>query len=280
MERQTSTTKRRRFDRLQYGQETFVASSEFLHRLSFASSLGSRLRCVADGKGLAASAKLLVYLPRLSISLSSSTSGREIAAHLRRKRLGIAHARLAQGVLALPPTLEEYLRGRSRQAVRTNIRHAKGVGLTCRRVTSSAEQRYVAEYMVAQRPQSEDVAETYRRHLNHADAQCWMVEAPDQTPAGLAILSVDIEVAMLWSLVSLDQTAKWLLHTHVVGELGDAGVRYLLTSSKMAPLMGSRDQYLQKLLGYRVAHLSLEHAPPSDSRSRAEAAQRLPATNG
>jgi hypothetical protein len=175
--------------------------------------------------------------------------------------MGIPHTRLAQGVLVVPPTQEEYLRGRSRQAVRTNIRHAKCLGLSCRRLTGPSEQRYVADHMVAQRPQSEDVAAEYRRHLDHPDAECWMVEAPDQTPAGLAVLNVDTQVAMLWSLVCVEHSAKWLLHTHVVEQLGAAGVRYLLTSSRMAPLIRPRDQYLQKLLGYRVAHLSLE--PPA-----------------
>jgi hypothetical protein len=128
------------------------------------------------------------------------------------------------------------------------------------------------------------MAGKYRRHLNHRDAQCWMVEAPDRTPAGLAVVNVDTEVAVLWSLVSLEHSAKWLLHTHVVGELAAAGVRYLLTSSRMAPLMSARDQYLQQLLGYRVAHLSLgppleanpDPAPvPAPGRSRRLTAERL-----
>ena len=260
MEAGANASKGRPFDELQYGRKTFVASSEFLQRMWLAPSVASRLGGLADGQGLVASAKLFASLPRLSISLSSSESGREIAAHLRRTRMGIPHTRLAQGVLAVPPTQEEYLGGRSRQAVRTNIRRAKSLGLTCRRLAGRAEQRYVADYMVGRRPQSEDVAEEYRRHLDHLYTHCWMVEAPDQTPAALAILSVDTEVAMLWSLVCLEPSAKWLLHTHVVGELGAAGVRYLLTSSRMAPMMRPQDQYFQKLLGYRVAHLSLEPA--------------------
>jgi hypothetical protein len=273
-ERQTNTSKGRSSDQLQYGRETFVVCSEFLRRVRFAPSVASRLGCLADGKGLAASVRLFVYLPRLTVSLSSSTSGREIGAHLRHTRWGVPHTRLAQGVLVVPPTQEEYLRGRARQAVRTNVRRAKALGLVCRRVRSRAEQRQVAEYMVAHRPQSEEMAGKYRRHLNHRDTQCWMVEAPDRTPAGLAVLNVDTEVAVLWSLVSLEHSAKWLLHTHVVGELAAAGVRYLLTSSRMAPLMSARDQYLQQLLGYRVAHLSLGPPLGADRSDRTSPASR------
>jgi hypothetical protein len=257
MERPTNASKARSFDQLQYGRDTFAASSEFLRRVRLAPSVASRLRCLADGKGLAASVTLFVGLPRLSISRSSSPSGREIGAHLRRTRWGIPQSRLAQGVLVVPPTRQEYLRGRSRQAVRTNIRHAESLGLTCRRLTSPSERRRVAEYMVGQRPQSEETADAYRRNLDRPGGEWWMVGVPDQAPRGLAVLSLDSEVAMLWSLVCLDHPAKWLLHTHIVGELGTAGVRHLLTSSRMAPVMDPRDQYFQRLLGYRVAHISL-----------------------
>ncbi len=269
MERQTNASKARSSDQLRYGRDPFVASSVFLRRVRFAPSAVSRLRYLGDGKRLAATVRLFVRLPRLTVSLSSSPSGREIGAHLRRTRWGIPQNRLAQGVLVIPPTQGEYLRGRSRQAVRTNIRHAEGLGLTCRRLTSLSERRYVADYMVANRPQSEEQAEAYRRHLDHRDSQCWTVGVPDHAPAGLAVLTVDTQVAMLWSLVCIEHVAKWLLHTHIVGELAAAGVRYLLTSSRMAPLMPAGDQYFQKLLGYRVAHLSLAPATREATPRRA-----------
>jgi hypothetical protein len=244
-------------NQLQYGRETFVDSSEFLRKLRSAPSPGSRLRCLADGKGLAASIRLFRRLPRVTLSLSSSPSGREIAEHLRRTRLGIPPNRLAQGILVVPPTQKEYLRGRSRQAVRTNVRRAEELGLSCRRLTNSSEFQYAADYMIEHRSQTDEQVEIYRRLIDHPDARYWSVEASDRTPAGLAVLNVDSQAAMLWSLVCLEQDAKWLLHTHIVGELGAAGVPYLLTSSVMAPIMRERDQYFQKLLGYQIAHLSL-----------------------
>ena len=81
---------------------------------------------------------LLGYLcrvPRAQVRLSERPAGRMIAEHLSLRRWGVPRFRLAQGVLHLPADFPAYLRGRRRQALRTNVRRARQEGIRCERVT-------------------------------------------------------------------------------------------------------------------------------------------------
>jgi hypothetical protein len=69
-------------------------------------------------------------LPSVRIRPSGSPAGRMIGEHFAIRENGRWRFRDAQGVLTLPVDHSEYLRGRPRQAVRTNVGHARKAGLT------------------------------------------------------------------------------------------------------------------------------------------------------
>lgn len=81
---------------------------------------------------------LVAYLcrvPRVQVRLSDSPAGRAIAEHLSLRRWGLPRFRLAQGVLYMPEDFAAYLRGRSRQALRTTYigRPSEGSSAAARR---------------------------------------------------------------------------------------------------------------------------------------------------
>jgi hypothetical protein len=163
-----------------------------------------------------------------------------------RDRDGRWRYRQAQGVLQLPAEFSEYLRGRHRQAVRTNVGHARKAGLTVRSCP-----------VVNWAPGPDD---TRAGHITAGPIERWTVLDRDGEVVADSILSVDEEVALLHGLVSTATYARWLLHTAIVERLcGRCGV--LLTNSDDAYLMAAGNQHFQRLLGYEIARLRLRRSP-------------------
>jgi hypothetical protein len=239
----------------QYGGRTFAAASGFLGRAAPGFTGRRRFRSGRDVvTGIAASATVLARLPRTSLSLSDSPSGRAIRAHLTQRRFGVIPTyRIAQGVLPIPGSLDEYLRGRSRQAVRTNIGHARALGIRCVPLSDVSQRRAYAALV------DPDLTDPWKREqlLTRPEACCWIALDAGERPVGLAVVSIDVEAAILWSLTGHESPARWLLHTHVVDTLATAGVRHLVVNARMAPLLPPGIQYFQRLLGYRVVHVRL-----------------------
>ena len=71
-------------------------------------------------------------LPSIDIRLTRSPAGRMIAEHLTIRADGRWRYRHAQGVLRVPAEFSDYVRGRHRQAVRTNVNRARDAGFTVR----------------------------------------------------------------------------------------------------------------------------------------------------
>jgi hypothetical protein len=238
----------------QYGGPRFEAASQFMRgdwrdadgRLGF----GRRL------SGMASSVIMLSRLPRAQISLTGSPAGEAIRSYLAERRRGIRTHRLAQGVLFVPDSIEEYLRGRRRQAVRTNIRRARSIGIHTHQLTEVSQRRVHADLV------DPDLTDPWKREqlLTRPEAECWIAVDVNEKPVGLAVFTVDDEVALLWSLVSTEYPARWLLHAEIVEFLTVRRVRCLLVGAAMAPCLPPGIQYLQHLLGYRVAHLSVRRA--------------------
>jgi hypothetical protein len=179
-------------------------------------------------------------LPQTTVRLTDEPTGLVIAEHLSLTRWGIPRFRLAQGVLHLPADLASYLRGRRRQAVRTNIHHARDLGIECQSTS-------VADWT---RPGDE--------LTRSASVEHWWATGCDGATIGEAWVTVDDECALLHSLVCRERAARWLLHTAIVERLCAAGCRVLLTNSFDVPLMAPGVQYFQRLLGYSVARVRLQ----------------------
>ena len=236
----------------QYGGELFETASRYLQSVA-SSSGGARLRHTVRPRGFAASARLVTKLERLTVSPTDSPSGRAIRAYLQERRYGIPKHRVAQGVLVVPCSSQVYLRGRHKQAVRTNLHRAEDEGLSCRQLAHLREREALVNLI------DPEFTDRWERKLliGLPESEWWAVFDAEGEPIGLAVVSVDSEVALIWSLVCRGHSGRWLLHTEIVSEMAKRGVTRLLVAAGMAPMLESGQQYFQRLLGYRVAHLKL-----------------------
>jgi hypothetical protein len=236
----------------QYGGELFETASRYMQAVA-SSSGRARLRNAVRPPGLAASARLVAKLERMTVSPTDSPSGRAIRAYLEERRYGIPTHRIAQGMLIVPRSRQVYLRGHSRQAVRTNLHRARDAGLTCAHLARFAEREAVVNLFTA------GVTDSWERKLLIGRPGCewWAVFDAEGQPIGLATVSIDSEVALIWALTCRGQSGRWLLHTEIVSEMAKRGVTCLLVEGRTAPLLQPGLQYFQRLLGYQVAHLKL-----------------------
>jgi hypothetical protein len=197
-------------------------------------TLGGVLRFLVR---LPALIRFLWGIPRLEVVLSDGLSGVAIADHLSLTRWGVPRFRLAQGVLQIPSDFPGYLRGRHRQALRTNVRRARERGISCHSKTVPAWVRPDSKRMCA------------------APVEYWWATGRDGCTVGEAWITVDESCALLHALVSSEPYARWLLHTAIVERLSASRCGLLLTNSYDTPLMTAGQQYFQRLLGYSVARL-------------------------
>jgi hypothetical protein len=218
-------------DSFQYGGAVFCAASAFLRR-----AVPGVVDCDLDrdaprrlvAKGTVATPLLLAGLPTLTVRLSASPAGERLREHFAHRQWGILHSRLAQGVLVLPETNATYLRGRSRQALRSNTRKAREAGITCRRLDHLSERRAAALHL---RERAGDRVH-WRDELFCAPGDAWWSARNRRGEAvALAQVTVDREWALLQLLVSRDRQSRYLLHSEVVEALVAARVRYLSVSS-------------------------------------------------
>ena len=180
---------------------------------------------------------LLCAIPRTRIRLSASPSGERIRAHLDLTRWGLPRFRLAQGILHLPRDHRAYLRGRRRQAVRTNVARAREQGIRCSHTVVS------------------DWAPLDHRDAPAAPVQLWQARNLRGDRVGEAWVTVDEHCALVHSLVTSESGVRWLLHTAIVEHLCERGCRQLLTNSHDAFLMPAGHQYFQHLLGYSIGRV-------------------------
>jgi hypothetical protein len=215
--------------------------------------------------GAGATVLLLSFLPKLTVRLSEAPAGRRLRAHLDDRQWGILHSRLAQGVLELPQSHACYLRGRSRQALRTNMRRAQQAGIACRSLDHVAERRAATLHL---RDRIEDRLQWADELFCLPGDWWWSAYNRRREAVALVQVTVDREWAMLQSFVSNDQASRYLLHSELVKTLIAAQVRYLVVNAATAPLLEPPVQYWQQLLGFRVANLSVRAAPiPDDDRA-------------
>jgi hypothetical protein len=186
-------------------------------------------------------------LPTVEVHLTPSPVGRMIGQHFGIRRDGRLRYQSAQGVLRLPADFSGYLRGRHRQAVRTNVGHARRAGLL-------AEVEFVPDWA----PGTDDSRLPW---ITPGPVERWNLLTPERAVVGQAILSVDEEVALLHGMMSLVPHGRWLLHTAMVERLcGSCEV--LLVNCDDAYLMPSGVQHFQRLLGYEIARLRVYRPRP------------------
>ncbi|HEY2225642.1 hypothetical protein [Actinomycetospora sp.] len=200
----------------------------------------------------------LAALPTVPVTVPDTRSGRRLAAKYAGRERGLPRD-LAVSVLALPETPEDYLRGRSRQALRTNSRRAREQGVTCRAVDPAESARRLEE-VVPDR--------WYRAIVPGAQADLaaglctgWVAEGPDGTTEVVALTSTAGPLARLDLMLSAAERegdARYLLSAHVVTELAAAGTRLLAVDGALTLAPGLR--HFQHLLGFGQATLDVRVA--------------------
>jgi hypothetical protein len=198
-------------------------------------------------------------LPRIDVTLRASGAGWEIANHLSVRHGGRYVNRWAVGVLSLPDQPDEYLRGRKRQAVRTNLHRAEELGLAFRELSDPATKRAeLASILSARREEFWDVAELVRG-VDRASSRVFVAEDRTGAIQALATVVVDVQWAHMYLCVSLPGDAAfaalYLLNVGVVQQLAAERVRHLFVRSALHLSPGQR--YLQARLGFELMNLRM-----------------------
>jgi hypothetical protein len=168
--------------------------------------------------------------------------------------------RICQAVLPLPDDFSAYLKGRHRQAVRTNLRRATAAGVCCEELLSDSDIVSAWEQVTDARGIGAWL-QAWRDSLSLPGTRHFAARAA--TGAVLAVLTVTIDehVALIQAAVASEHPARWKLHAHLVELLCERRVRYLfVTGGGLCGALGlsPATQYFQHLLGYGLCHVRLE----------------------
>lgn len=221
-------------------------------------------------KRVAALFALLLQTRSEYVFVSGSAAGQALRVYFNQRSLGvIPRNRLCRGVLVLPEDHCEYLRGRRRQALRTNLRRAAAAGIVCEAMSDPALALDAVSAVLHSRHASFsdselDILRTSWASL-FARPETTLMVARDQSGRPLAVTAavIDDMVCLVEVAVASNHKARWALHDHLVRMVIGRGVTYLLAEGG-GPFgalgLTDQEQYYQHLLGYQLRHLI--PAPP------------------
>jgi hypothetical protein len=195
-------------------------------------------------------------LPVIRLEVGQGSAGRSIGRHLNHRfiarPIGRAHA-----TLILPDTYDRYLKGRSRQALRTNLVRASRQGTTVDPIDSSKLIQHV------QRLLADDADIPYLHELMlevpGEGVSDWVARSTTGAIIGIARLQIDNKVAWLkFFCASRDgaaSTARYLLFGRIVEDLISRGVNLILVDLQLRGSPGLA--YFQDRLGFRPVRVEL-----------------------
>jgi hypothetical protein len=170
--------------------------------------------------------------------------------------------RLAQAVLDLPAVEEHYLVGRAKQALRTNLRHARDLGVTSGRIPTYDAWFEEACVILQARGDSKAVPREMDKPEPGQRVAYYVARDAHETPLACAGVALFGQFAVLFGMCSRHDLhpsasfARYQLHTCLALDLGSSGVKHLLVGSALRETAGN--QYFQHLLGYRARNLRVE----------------------
>jgi hypothetical protein len=173
-----------------------------------------------------------------------------------------SRGRLAQAVLELPTVEEHYLAGRPKQALRTNLRHARGLGVTSERIPTYEAWYEAARVILHGRLDGHAVGREMDKPEPGQHVAYYVARDAHEAPLAFAGVALFGQFAVLFTMLShLDRhpSASWAryqLHTFLALDLGHSGIKHLLVGSALRETAGN--QYFQHLLGYRARNLRVE----------------------
>ena len=277
-------------DRLRYGGPWFSAASDLpleRHQIRFGYLARLLAAAVRRPRRVAALFAVLLGTRSEGVFLSGSLAGEALREYFSQRSLGVfPQNRLCRGVLLLPSDHSEYLRGRRRQALRTNLRRAATAGIVCEEISDPAAALDAASEVFRSRRASFSDKE---RHTLETDGaflfarpEATLMVARDRSGRPLAVTAavIDDTVCLIALAVASNHEARWALHDYLVGMLIGRGVTYLLADGGGrfgALALDDREQYYQHLLGYQLRHL-VPIPPHTVSRRRRRLASLVAAS--
>ena len=239
---------------LRYGSWEFRAASDLARRLPTSSPALALIGSVARQPAVLRVLAAVLRLPVTDLRVRQADVDAWWFGHWFAPR-----RRLAWAVLDLPAAEEHYLVGRPRQALRTNLSHARASGVTSSRVTHETWSEAVTAVL---RARGAKPGPELDRPGPGQQAAYYVARDAHGTPLAFAGAALFGQFAALFNLVSRPDRqpdaswARYQLHTFLVLDLGCLGVEHLLTGSAIREPVGN--QYFQHLLGYRARNIRIK----------------------
>lgn len=198
----------------------------------------------------------LAALPKVTIHLSDQQAGRELNAYLRTKIIGVRTQR-AVSLLQLPDVPADYLKGRYRERLRTNISKANSLSVRCGPIDSvDFEQLAGGAYRAGANIKYLDLllAEPITPAMEH-----WVGFDADAQPIAFARIQIDGQAAWLKCMVAIAadprSVIRYKLSADMFMSFTERGVRYVIAGSIIDLADGLA--HFQHLLGFRPTQVEI-----------------------
>jgi hypothetical protein len=244
---------------LRYGSREFRAASDLARRLPYSPRVWTLMGNVVRDPALIRVFVAVWRLPvvDLRVRRAEADSWSEASPVGR----ALSSGRRAQAVLELSSVEQHYLAGRPKQALRTNLRHARDLGVTSDRVPTYEAWFEAVSVILHARHDGPTMAPQMNKPEPGQQVAYYVARDADETPLAFARVALLGQFAVLFTMLSHPDKrpsaswARYQLHTFLSLDLGCSGVKYLLIGSALRETIGN--QYFQHLLGYRARNLRI-----------------------
>jgi hypothetical protein len=245
---------------LRYGSWEFRAASDLARRLPYSPRVWTLFGSLVRDPALSRAFVAVWRLPVADIRVQQADAG----AWSEASPVGrtISAGRRAQAVLELPTVEGGYLAGRPRQALRTNLRHARDCGVTSERIPAYEIWFEAASSILRARHDGPALIRDMNKPGPGQQVAYYVAYDADGTPLAFARVALLGQFAVLLTMLSHPDRhpsaswARYQLHTFLALNLGCSGVKYLIVGSALRESAGN--QYFQHLLGYQARNLRVE----------------------
>jgi hypothetical protein len=239
--------------------ELLEAGARFVQAVRTAPGPLAKARAAASRNGVTTLTDLFRTLPRTTAVLSPAAAGEELRGWFRPdRRLPFNRAPVA--VLQLPADRAAYLSGRRRQALRTNLRRAAELGLTCAPVPDEADLLRICRHVTARRGAP---VESLLRPEHRPSPSRLFAAAYDRAgdPVAVSQLVADDRWAgLVFMVTSVDHEdaslVRYPLHAHLVDTLVGRGVSSFVVGGSML-LTSTGTRYFQRRTGFTPVRLEV-----------------------
>jgi hypothetical protein len=245
---------------LVYGEPEFRAAVDLIQCVDTRAALPGVALALLRHPRLLSAAISIAGLPTVTAELSHQNAAVWSAPNFPPATRRLAGGRRAQAILDLQSDDDLYLAGHRKQALRTNINHARRAGVTVTRLASYGEWLGPAREIYRQRPGGQEVL----RQIGPPDDDEKMVYlaaiSRTGTPVAIAGAVILDRLGVLFNLITRPDerdaaVSRYLIHTDLRSWLKLDGVQFLTAGSALR--LGAGLQYFQHLLGYEVRNLRI-----------------------